>query len=181
MAAVLIFIFEDDIKAAKLERQESRAQQAITTEAPASFEQPEHNPIWGEPLPGGGIVVTPATTAQAVPPATQAPAVATPSATRPIAAAPHLRAQGPFAFPMPATPQAGYFFVIDFYFPSAPGTGYRIISHERPGDLDFSAIEGNWYLESSKQSQIASNNVFIALQVSQGAECKIDDRIGLTS
>ena len=97
----------------------------------------------------------------------------------PATAVPQLASQGPFDFPMPAAPSAGYFFVIDYYYPSAPGTGYRIITYDYPADLDFTAIVGKWYLESNKAHQEASNADYQALQASQGAQCQIDDRIGL--
>lgn len=161
-AFVIIYFFGGDIKAGFARG--GSAQQTVTTEAPAYYEP---DPAWEEAEPEIRTTL-PAPTA---PPATQPPA----------AAMPPLPAQGPFDFPMPATPTTGYFFVMDFYYPSAPGTGYRIISYERPSDIDFSAIRGNWYLESSKTQQISSNADYRALQASQGAQCQIDDRIGLSS
>jgi len=104
------------------------------------------------------------------------PVTASPTAAltlAPATVAGQLPAQGPFDFPMPAAPTVGYFFVIDYYYPAAPGTGYRIISYQRPADLDFSAIQGHWYLESDKAHQIASNADYEALQASQGAQCRM--------
>jgi len=120
------------------------------------------------------------TTAPTIAP-TAAPTTVPTLPPAPGTAAPQLTAQGPYDFPMPAAPPAGYFFVVDYYYPYAPGTGYRIISYERPTDLDFSAIVGKWYLESNKIHQITSNAEYRALQASQGAQCQIDDRIGLLS
>ena len=82
-----------------------------------------------------------------------------PTTARLTAAPVQLPAQGPFDFPMPDVPEAGYFFVIDYYYPNASGTGYRIISYQRPADLDFTVIKGNWYLESNKTQQIASRRM----------------------
>ena len=110
---------------------------------------------------------------------TVAPTLPILTAPPPAVFAPELVSQGPFDFPMPDVPPDGYFFVIDYYYPAASGTGYRIISYERPADLDFTAIVGKWYLEYNKVHQIASNAEFEALQARQGAQCRIDDRIGL--
>ena len=151
IAAVLIYLFQNGIITMPTN------QEPDNTEAPTYY-QPEQ-PAWGEPWPETEAQTTPPVPQAAIPPAANLPG------------------QGPFSFPMPQTPQAGYFFVIDYYYPSRPGTGYRIISYERPGDLDFSAIEGNWYLESSRSRLAESNIEFRVLQESQSAKCVIDDRL----
>ena len=132
---------------------------------PQPYKEPLTQPLITYEAQQPDIYTEPPTIAPTLPPAT---------------APPQLASQGPFDFPMPVASPTGYFFVIDYYYPGAPGTGYRIISYEYPADLDFTAIVGKWYLESNKAHQITSNADYRALQASQGAQCQIDDRIGLS-